>query len=239
MKSEPNQPDSDVASNLFADYDKYAKVLRTWFVAYGVGGPVLLLTNEAVRDKITDSGLARCIAFAFLIGVVVQVLIALLNKTALWFCYKAERKPELRTRRHYRVANWFAYESWFEFGADLISLVAFGWATVRTFIILTDVGVSHRVVRCAFLSSMKSHLNSVGVAFTVIGAFLAWHFLGELNFVDKDEYRKGRGRLTIPDPTPDDIRKFNWNVRLSQFGIGLIALGGVIQILSNYWKMCP
>jgi hypothetical protein len=63
MNSEPNQPDSETASNLFGDYDRYAKVLRAWFVAYGVGGPVLLLTNEAVRDKIADSRLVRCIAF--------------------------------------------------------------------------------------------------------------------------------------------------------------------------------
>lgn len=139
MNSESNQPDSDAASNLFEDYDKYAKVLRTWFVAYGIGGPVLLLTNEAVRDKIAASGLARCIASAFLIGVGVQVLLALLNKTALWLCYMAERKPELRTRRPYRAANWFAYEFWIEFVVDLISFVAFGWATYRTFIILTEV----------------------------------------------------------------------------------------------------
>ena len=137
MSSEPKQHDSDEESNLFDDYDEFAKVLRTWFVAYGIGGPVLLLTNEAVRSKIATSGFARCIALAFLIGVGLQVLLALVNKTALWLCYKAAREPNLRKSRAYRAAEWFAYEFWIDFLVDLTSFVLFAWATYRVFIILT------------------------------------------------------------------------------------------------------
>jgi hypothetical protein len=137
MTSELKRRDSDKESDLFHDYDEFAKVLRTWFVAYGIGGPVLLLTNEAVRSQIATSGFARCIASAFLIGVGLQVLLALFNKTALWLCYKAEREPRLRERRAYRAAEWFAYEFWIDFFVDLSSFVVFAWATYRVFMLLT------------------------------------------------------------------------------------------------------
>jgi hypothetical protein len=137
MSSEPRQHGSETEGDLFDDYNEFAKVLRTWFVAYGIGGPVLLLTNEAVRSKIAASGFARCIAAAFLIGVGSQVLLALINKTALWLCYKAAREPNLRKRPAYRAAEWFAYEFWIDFLADLSSFVFFAWATYQVFMTLT------------------------------------------------------------------------------------------------------
>jgi hypothetical protein len=98
---------------------------------------VLLLTNDTVRSKIAASGYARCIASAFLIGVGLQVLLALFNKTALWLCYMAEREPSLRERRAYRVAEWFAYVFWVDFIVDIASFILFAWATYRVFILLT------------------------------------------------------------------------------------------------------
>jgi hypothetical protein len=61
--------------SLINAYDEFAKTLRTWLVAYGIGGPVLLLTNETVRQAIAKSGAARCIAGTFLLGVGLQVLL--------------------------------------------------------------------------------------------------------------------------------------------------------------------
>jgi hypothetical protein len=137
MAKESKPGDSSEADNLFADYDEFAKVLRTWFVAYGVGGPVLLLTNEVARSHVATSGFARCIASDFLIGVGLQVLLALVNKTFLWLCYLAERRPERRTQPLYRVAEWFAYEIWIDLLVDCSSFVLFAYATYRVFMILT------------------------------------------------------------------------------------------------------
>lgn len=134
MSSEPHH---DKESDLFEDYDAFAKVLRTWFVAYGVGGPVLLLTNDTVSSKIADSGCARGIASAFLIGVGLQVLFTLLNKAALWGCYKAARDSKLRERLVYRIAEWFAYVLWLDLLVDFVSFVLFAFATYRVFTILT------------------------------------------------------------------------------------------------------
>ena len=50
-------------------YEEYSKALRTWFVAFGIGGPVLFLTQQDVSNKIVESGNARTIVLLFLIGV--------------------------------------------------------------------------------------------------------------------------------------------------------------------------
>jgi hypothetical protein len=39
---------------------------------------------------------------------------------------------------------------------------------------------------------MKSHLNSVGVFLTLVGAFLIWRVVAELNVVNESDYLKGQ-----------------------------------------------
>ncbi len=68
--ADDNNTDSD---DFHKSYDDYARILRTWFVAYGVGGPVLLLTNDNVSEKLESSGRAPEILYSFLIGVALQV----------------------------------------------------------------------------------------------------------------------------------------------------------------------
>lgn len=91
--AEPPPPDDK--DLLFGDFDAYDKILRTWFVAYGIGGPALLLTNDGIRSKITASGWLRWIALAFLLGGALQVLLTIANKAALWGCYRAARESQL------------------------------------------------------------------------------------------------------------------------------------------------
>ncbi len=52
---------------------------------------------------------------------------------------------------------------------------------------------------------MSSHLNTLGIILTIVGAYLVWRYLMVVSFVDHDEYLKGRGLLTVPDPTPEDV----------------------------------
>ncbi|HEV2328791.1 MAG TPA: hypothetical protein VGY56_08400 [Verrucomicrobiae bacterium] len=135
MSSRQNREDKN---DLFEDFYGYAKVLQAWFVAYGIGGPVLLFTNDALRSKIVASGCARSITSAFLIGVGLQVLLTIFNKAALWNCYKGEREPKLRETRAYRVSNWFAYILWFDLIVDLGSLGLFAYSTYRAFTVLAN-----------------------------------------------------------------------------------------------------
>ncbi len=52
---------------------------------------------------------------------------------------------------------------------------------------------------------MSSHLNTLGIILTIVGAYLVWRYLTVISFVDHDEYLKGREVLTVPDPTPEDV----------------------------------
>ncbi len=81
---------------------------------------------------------------------------------------------------------------------------------------------------------MKTHINTLGIVFATLGSYFVWRYLTELNWADKEAFIKGEGVMTIPSPTPEDIKKFKYQLRLSKLGLGLIILGGVIQVLGNY-----
>lgn len=48
--SDDHEDDYD-ASESYSSYFEYNKILRTWFVAFGVGGPALFLINESIAKK--------------------------------------------------------------------------------------------------------------------------------------------------------------------------------------------
>lgn len=82
----------------FKVYEEYAKTLRTWLVAYGVGAPVLFVTNKDVADKLAASHAASAIAELFLSGVALQIFLAIVNKTVMWANYWSELNP-MRPRK--------------------------------------------------------------------------------------------------------------------------------------------
>jgi hypothetical protein len=81
---------------------------------------------------------------------------------------------------------------------------------------------------------MKTFINTLGVIFTTLGSFLVWRYLTELNWADKEAFLRGEGVLTVPSPTKEDIKKFKTQLSLSKLGLGLILLGGIFQVASNY-----
>lgn len=83
---------------------------------------------------------------------------------------------------------------------------------------------------------MKTHINTLGVIFSSIGSFFVWRYLTELNWADKEAFLKGKGVLTVPSPTEDDVKKFKYQLWLSKLGLGLILLGGALQVVSNYFS---
>jgi len=139
MKKHSDAGHTREAESLFKAYEEYAKTLRTWFVAYGIGGPVLLLTNETVRGTVAASGSAQLIGGAFLAAVAAQVGLAFINKTVLWANYFAELRPELASTRRYRFAAWVAEQYWLDVLVDIASMGLFGWATWTAFAIITRV----------------------------------------------------------------------------------------------------
>lgn len=140
VSAHPARPEGDTeAETLFKAYEEYAKTLRAWFVAYGIGGPVLLLTNDTVNQVFRSSPLGRSIAGAFLIGVATQVVLAFLNKTVIWASYFATIRPEVAESRKYRAAAWVAEQYWIDVVADVATIGLFGWATWAAFGLITQV----------------------------------------------------------------------------------------------------
>ncbi len=81
---------------------------------------------------------------------------------------------------------------------------------------------------------MKTHINTLGIIFAVLGSYLVWRYLTELNWADREAFLRGEGVMIIPSPTAEDVKKFKCQLRLSKLGLLLIILGGGVQVLSNY-----
>jgi len=106
-------------------YEDYARSLRTWFVAYGIGFPVLAVSNDAVSKALTGSGSAKWVVGLFIIGVLLQVIEAGINKWCMWLCYEGEESVEAQNTRRakcaYEVSTWWKLDV----ACDLGSAISF------------------------------------------------------------------------------------------------------------------
>lgn len=131
-----SRSDDNIAGSYYAAYEKHSAILRTWLVAYGVGAPVLVLTNEKVWELLRQSGESRFIAGCFLLGVVLQVIIAALNKILMWSSYYAEEHSDYAGTRRYAVTVALRGQFWIDFLVDVSAIILFVIATYRMFIVL-------------------------------------------------------------------------------------------------------
>jgi hypothetical protein len=122
-------------THYYQEYNEYATTLRTWLVAYGIGGPVLYLTQQNLPPEIQTSPHAARIALLFLAGVVIQVGSALLYKAAAWRLHYTQ---ELITPRQQKPpwAEWVEKHYWIDIATDGLTIILFAWATRWVFLIL-------------------------------------------------------------------------------------------------------
>lgn len=113
-------------------YAGFARTLRTWLIAYGVGAPVVFLSNEAIWSSVVNANKVRLVAWAFLIGVSIQVFTAILYKTAMWYLYMGEDNDAFRKTTRYKVSDWLSECYVLESILDLASIVLFAYATFVT-----------------------------------------------------------------------------------------------------------
>ena len=121
----------------FKIYDAHTKILRAWLVAYGVGGPVLILTHEKIAKKVTDSGFGREIALLFIIGVGLQVLLSLVNKWVNWGLYAYSETEQHVKGKRYKACSWTSEQVWFDILLDIGTIGAFGMATWKLMSLFT------------------------------------------------------------------------------------------------------
>jgi len=110
-------------------FERYESMLRTWFVAYGIGGPILLMTQTSLRTRFLAAPNCACIAILFLLGVAFQVIENFLYKMATWYQYRGEVKPEIKSGIMYKFSK---------LGEDCYCIdIFFDWATFVLFFIAT------------------------------------------------------------------------------------------------------
>jgi len=118
---------------LYENYQEYNKVLRTWFVTFGIGGPALILTNETVQKQLKAAGQAEEITWLFLFGAGFQILGTLINKVAAYYSYAAAdgviEPTDWRAVAAARVSHWY----WIDLFADIGCAGAFAWALLKMF----------------------------------------------------------------------------------------------------------
>ena len=129
---------AESAKGYYSAYQYHSNLLRTWLVAYGIGGPVLLLTNDSLWGQLQASGEVNFIATFFLIGVALQILLAALNKAIMWTLYHGEVKLKFQTTKWYTMADRLSTQIWIDLVTDFASMAFMAWATVTVFGIIAD-----------------------------------------------------------------------------------------------------
>lgn len=115
-------------------YRQHATNLRNWFLAYGIGGPVLLLGNEKIWDKFAAAPNAKYISWLFIAGIALQVVLAIVDKYTSWFgAYGSLDLAARRGTMKYKIALIWLDHDWPSIALDCATLVIFGLATIELF----------------------------------------------------------------------------------------------------------
>ena len=117
-----------IAAGSFAAYSEYNKTLRTWLVAFGIGGPALFMTNDTVAKRLATVGTLKMVVALFLVGAGVQVLGALLNKACNWYVYQAYSPDGVQGTWRHQCSEWLTSHFWIDVSLDLVSISVFGCA---------------------------------------------------------------------------------------------------------------
>jgi hypothetical protein len=117
----------------YGNYAEYNKLLRTWFVAFGIGGPTLLYTRPELLEKLSDLDRGWVI-WAFLLGSAIQVLLAVTNKYVSWqeYHYLTLHAADFELKRNWRQrwGEWISGQFWIDMLCDFLSMVLFAYAIV-------------------------------------------------------------------------------------------------------------
>jgi hypothetical protein len=119
----------------FDAYRDYAKDLRTWLLAFGIGAPAFFISDKFLqlqsiagkKDEI------RWIASLFLLGVVLQIMLVLINKYANYYSYAASDKPHVTPSRLSKAFQWVVDKFWIDLALDIAAIVVFSFATLKMY----------------------------------------------------------------------------------------------------------
>lgn len=121
---DPSNAGGETAKDLFVNYSEYNKTLRTWFVTFGVGGPALFLATPSLAQKLYAAGHLDTVIWYFLAGSGLQILIAIINKFAGWYEYRACRENKIFGG----FWGWVSSLFWLDQILDVLTVASFGYA---------------------------------------------------------------------------------------------------------------
>lgn len=120
---------TDKAMEHYDAYNGYAKDLRTWLIAYGVGISLLILGNKEVIQSLTGNDLLKPILIMGLIyGICAQITLAAINKYANWLIYYTEENSIGGWRKSF--PNWISNQIWIDMTIDFTATLAFASSTL-------------------------------------------------------------------------------------------------------------
>ena len=117
----------------YEPYKNFALSLRAWFIAYGIGAPIIFLSNEGTQKAISNYEGNKFLISLFLTGVVIQIIQALLYKHAMWHLHMGEGNPDYHTKWLYKGSEKITEVYWLEATLDLSTVIVYVLATWHTF----------------------------------------------------------------------------------------------------------
>ena len=118
-------------SGFYEPYSHFSRTLRAWLVAYGIGGPVLIASQDTLSTAILKSGAGMSITVLFLVGVSVQIAAALLYKYSMGIIYASELDPSIEESFRFKAADWISEAFLMELIFDVASITCFVIATFK------------------------------------------------------------------------------------------------------------
>lgn len=125
-------------SGLREAYRQHTGAFRAWLVAFGVAVPVFLASNEDIWAAFSQAGNRACIAYLFLSGVAIQVLLALADKYADLFCLTVVMGWRDKSAQSAKLGVWWIENDWPSIAGDVVSLGFFLWA----FLAITHIALA-------------------------------------------------------------------------------------------------
>jgi len=127
---------SKAADDYYETYAEYARTLRNWFVAYGIGGPLLLVTDAPVAQRLGQSAAFNWVIYLFLFAILVQLLLVVQNKWVSWAMHSGATDPERQAAGWYETADWLHAKFGIDVACDLLSAAALLTATLLALVVL-------------------------------------------------------------------------------------------------------
>ncbi len=121
-------------------HESYSKTLRAWLVAYGVGGPIIFLTQKDVAKSISSSEDALLITCLFFGGVILQIFVTALNKWINWYLHLFTADPDWVETKGLRIIKWIKGIAIVDILCDVGAITLFMWATLEVLLIFGTAG---------------------------------------------------------------------------------------------------